>query len=456
MKKIFTLLLLLSFWSLTANTIKLTCPTVTATPTAETLCSGQTTSIQLFSNVANTTFSWNVIPNGVFGCFSGTGNTIIQTLSTSGASPGYVIYIITPFADGCYGTPINVTITVNPKPEIFTSPIPLSICSGDNSGISFNAINPATTYIWNAVATGNVSGASNGSNSTGTIDQVLTLSGQTPGSVTYTVTPILAGCYGNPTNITVNVYPIPTVTVNSPTVCSGSSTTVTATPGATGSYFYAWTVPAGVPNPGNVASFTTSVSGTYSVIATNAASGCASASASGTVWINPVGGNLNLQCVSYNLPGHPGDIYIDWSNVPGITTYNYSYSINGGPVVTGSQNSPSSIFILTNGQPITFTLSGSGSVCVNPETITCGTLSIDENKINDFVISPNPVTDILNIKNNQTINKVNVFNQLGQMVHEKEYNTNEVQLDFSGLKTGIYFIAVDSDKKQSTFKIVKN
>lgn len=79
----------------------------------------------------------------------------------------------------------------------------------------------------------------------------------------------------------------PTVTVNSPIICGTEMATITATPGTPGSYSYAWTVPVGVANPGNVASFTTNVTGTYSVIITDLVSGNSSTSSSGTVSVGP-------------------------------------------------------------------------------------------------------------------------------------------------------------------------
>lgn len=50
--------------------------------------------------------------------------------------------------------------------------------------------------------------------------------------------------------------------------------TVTAMMSALGSYTYSWTVPPGVPNPGNVASFSATTPGDYSVQVTNNATGC--------------------------------------------------------------------------------------------------------------------------------------------------------------------------------------
>lgn len=419
------------------------CPIVTATtdviisvtPTAtigfnQTICAGNTTTIT-FTGTPNATISYTInggavqnitlnssgtaaLPTGLL-----TSNTVYNLVSVSSAT-------------GC-SNPVSgsATITVIPSPIIFGSP---SICVGNITQFTGTGI-PATSTPWTSsnIAVATV-------NSTGLV------SAMSPGITTITYRDI-NGCT---TTQSIAVNPIPTVTVNNSTICPGETAIVTTATGESGTYSYVWTVPAGATNPGNVASFTTTTAGTYSVVAIK--NGCSSSSASGVVTVNPTAGAFNLQC---STP-IPNQVYVDWSNVVGITNFNYSYSINGGPMITGSQSAPSSMYITNNGQPVTFTLSGTGTVCVAPETITCGTLSTDENNINNFVISPNPVTDILSIKNNQIINRVTTFNQLGQVVLQKEYNTNEIQLDFSALKTGIYFIYVDSDKKQSTFKIVKN
>jgi len=81
------------------------------------------------------------------------------------------------------------------------------------------------------------------------------------------------GCKAD-TTIKITVTAGPTVTVNSPSVCSGASATVTATPNPSGTYTYAWTVPA-TATAQTTASFSTLVAGDYSVVITNA-SGCSS------------------------------------------------------------------------------------------------------------------------------------------------------------------------------------
>ena len=93
-------------------------PLPTATASNITICSGENAVINILptpKNVAGTTFSWTVTPSpNVTGAQNGNGSTINQILGTTNASVGTVIYSITPAANGCDGTPVNITVTVNP------------------------------------------------------------------------------------------------------------------------------------------------------------------------------------------------------------------------------------------------------------------------------------------------------------------------------------------------------
>lgn len=65
--------------------------------------------------------------------------------------------------------------------------------------------------------------------------------------------------------------------------------------------------------------------------------------------------------------------FFDWANNPLISnSYNYSYTIQGGPVVTGSTGvSHVEVFGVLPGQSATLTLSSATHPCVPPLTITC-------------------------------------------------------------------------------------
>ncbi|OYQ49013.1 fibronectin type III domain-containing protein [Flavobacterium aurantiibacter] len=73
----------------------------------------------------------------------------------------------------------------------------------------------------------------------------------------------------------------------------------------------------------------------------------------------------------------------------------------------------------------------------------------------DFNFYPNPVKDVLNLSYNQTIKNIEVFNFLGQRVHEYTVNSNNAQIDMSKLPTGSYLLKVASEDQLKTIKIVK-
>lgn len=60
-------------------------------------------------------------------------------------------------------------------------------------------------------------------------------------------------------------------------ICSGLTTSVTATPIPTGTYTYSWTVPGAFsPNPGDVSTFNSGIGGTYTVVITDPITLCQS------------------------------------------------------------------------------------------------------------------------------------------------------------------------------------
>lgn len=73
----------------------------------------------------------------------------------------------------------------------------------------------------------------------------------------------------------------------------------------------------------------------------------------------------------------------------------------------------------------------------------------------NFVAYPNPVKDILTISNAQNIDNVQVINLLGQEVLTKTMNSNEGQIDMSGLSQGAYLVRVTSENKVKTIKVIK-
>ena len=83
-------------------------------------------------------------------------------------------------------------------------------------------------------------------------------------------------------------------------------------------------------------------------------------------------------------------------------------------------------------------------------------LSIEENELIQFSAYPNPTENVWNIKSlNEAINSIQVYDILGKVVLTMNPNTNEAQIDASGLNTGLYFAKVNSAVGSKTIKLIK-
>ena len=102
--------------------------------TVHRVCSGATTNIPITST-APATYNWTIgaITGGITGMSAGSGTTISQTLTNpSNATSGTVQYIITPTSTGggCQGTPLTITVWVDPIPSVTASANPMAVCPG--------------------------------------------------------------------------------------------------------------------------------------------------------------------------------------------------------------------------------------------------------------------------------------------------------------------------------------
>ncbi|MES2593033.1 MAG: PKD-like domain-containing protein [Bacteroidota bacterium] len=348
-------------------------PNATASPSTQIICSGGTTSIGLSSNVSVTSYSWTVSQSGASGAAPGSGSTISQTLVATGNSPGTVVYTVTPSTVNCTGSPISVTVTVNPNPIATAVPSTQTICSGSAASISLTSNIPGTVFNWSASQSG-ASGASPGSGAS--ISQTLVATGTSTGTVTYTVTPSVGSCVGLPIFVTISVNPRPVATASpaSQTLCTGSSTGINLTSNVAGTSF-SWTVvqngvSGGSPSSGPsivqplVATGSTPGTAVYTITPTVNGTGCTGSPISVTITVNPIPTVTAIPPSQTICSGNATNIALT-SNVSGAS-FSWTISQNG---VTGG--SPSSGATIAQTLSTTGSAPGSAAYTITPSAAGC-------------------------------------------------------------------------------------
>ena len=362
-------------------------PVASATPALQTICSGTAPSVALISNVAGTIFDWTITQSGVSGASAGSGTTIAQTLTLTGATSGTVTYSITPTANNCIGTPIIVVITVTPSPFATATPSSQTICSGTAPTIALSGSMSGTAFAWTVAQTG-VSGASAGSGTS--ISQMLTATGAIDGTATYMITPTADGCAGTPIAVVITVHPNPGViaTPFSQTICSGTAPSVILTSDVTGSMFDWTVVQSGIS--GASAGSGSSIAQILTALGTNAGSAtytitptanvCAGTPLNVVITVNPIPVITVTPSSQPICSGTAPSIALT-SNVSGST---FAWTVVQSGVSGASAGSGTSVAqILT----VTGTASGTATYTITPTANSCaGTL-----KTVAITVSPTPV-----------------------------------------------------------------
>ncbi len=88
-------------------------------------------------------------------------------------------------------------------------------------------------------------------------------------------------------------------------------------------------------------------------------------------------------------------------------------------------------------------------------TVETHELGLNAYGFDSFSYYPNPVKDILSLKNGSVINRVEIYNLSGAKVWTNEINAANAELNLSGLDTGIYVMKITAGKEVKTVKIIK-
>lgn len=212
---------------------------ITANATATSVCASNSVVLTATGTATSYTWSGGVI-NGVSFIPSST-----------------AIYTVTGYdASGCYNTS-TVQILVNPTTTVTANATSTNICAGATVVLTGAG---ATNYLWS-------NNVINGQNFTPTV------------TVTYFVTDT-TGC-SNTASITINIIPLPIVSVNSTSICAGSNALLTASTTPMVGTTYSWST----GDLGNSLTVSPTSNTVYTVTATNVS---CSASAIGSVSVIPV------------------------------------------------------------------------------------------------------------------------------------------------------------------------
>ncbi len=366
--------------------------------------------------------------NGITGSWSPAINNVVTTL-----------YTFTPNV-GQDAASVTLVILVSPSPAapslIATEPT----CTSQYGAVTIVSAAPGTLYSFDGAG----------------YTSTLVYTGLAAGSSHTVVAQNTTGCTSPTSSITLTGIAQPNAGVLSgnQNVCTGLTTVFSST--VNGGIWSTSNPNVATVNP--ITGIVTGISaGSALILYTVSEVFCGNAIATRSMTVNPISTTQMFcdpsQTISQN------SVYFDWTNVPGFTSYQYTYSINGGQNISGSDSvSHYEVFGVLPGQSVTFTIANVvGVSCFTPVSLTCGVpLANNVFEEDAFVYYPNPVNDFLNLQSLQGITRIRIFDVLGQETISMKSSAGNVQIDMSRLKSGIYFVKMSSDQSVKTFKVIKN
>jgi hypothetical protein len=179
-------------------------------------------------------------------------------------------------------------------------------------------------------------------------------------------------------------------------------------------------------------------------------SGCDLTGANG-VWYNFVAGGDGTANASITTPGGASSVtFYTAPDENAVETDLVLVPQNTNQCVPGTS---ASIFTLAGQAYYVFVLN-SGAVT---DIVIDGTnLGVSDNSIAGFSYYPNPTTGVLNLRSVDNIERVSLYNLLGQRVLDNRVEATSSQLDISGLSTGTYLMKVTVNGQTGTYKVLKN
>lgn len=336
-------------------------PTV-ATNVDQAVCNGDTTVTIVFSgSVSGTSFDWNNDNTTIGLTANGNGDITSFTVTNGGTTPDTANIIITPVANGCFGTPDTIQITANPTPGINPN-IDQTVCNGINtSAINFSGSVNGTIFSWNNDNT-NIGLAANGNGDIPAFAAANT--GTVPDSATIIINTSANGCTGAADTIVIWVNPSPVINPNADqSLCNGAnSNAISFSSNVTGTT-YSWTndntnIGLAASGNGDIATFTAINTGnspdTATIIVIPTAGGCAGIPDTIQIEVNPTS----------NVSASANQTVC---NATSTTAISFSGAVSGASFTWINDNTNIGLAASGNGDIAAFTATNTGNI---PDTAT--------------------------------------------------------------------------------------
>ena len=348
-------------------------PVMTSTNTVS-ICSGETVSIPLTTDIPST-FTWQAASNSNVGGETTalqTTDLLTDVLTNTTNAPQTVVYTVTPTATGtsCNGNPQTVNVIVYPIPSVNNVPNVAATCSGTNgAAINFGSNVAGATFDWTSTED-----VGFGTSGTGNIPAYVKFNvTDAPVVANVSVTATIGGCTGPEETFTVTVNPNQDAKIT-PNYCpdppNQAKIELNAS-GGPGPNTYTWSTGAHTPT------IYVDIADVYNVVVTNAY-GCTSTAYSPIANEMVVNGDFEAGNSGFfsgytyhaDLPGlvpaGQGELYDDsGTNGYSVTTSGRNVHVNfwGYDHTSGSGN-----FMIVNGHGNTIVLWRQGPITVVPGT----------------------------------------------------------------------------------------
>ena len=462
--------------NLTVNAL----PVITTQPASVAVCGNASGTFTVIASNASI-YSWEFSGNNVTfspttGMFGETGYTTsvltipnLQSLNWN----GYYIRSVVTSSNGCNVVSSSGLITVNVFPTITVNSG--SICAGQSFTITPNGADTYTISGGNSIVSP-------------TVDATYNVIGTST-----------EGCVSSNTAVSsITVNPLPTITVNSGSICVGQSFTLTPSGADT------YTISSG----NSIVSPTADA--TYNVIGTDL-NGCVSTAAVASVTVNAlpvITVNSGSICAgqSFTLTPSGADTYtISGGNSIVSPTANATYSISGTdlngcvsnldavasvtvnslPTVSAGTNNTllcvgetatltasgastytwstsqtSAIITVSPSMQTTYTVNGTdANGCENSTSITqnvnaCTGINEVSYSANELLVYPNPSNGEFNVSVSSAT-KITIIDVMGKVVYAEQLESGLHSVNLNQFANGIYLLKAESNGNAKTIRLIK-